>query len=73
MSSTGLPGLGWCSTLEELMLSELLSHQALGIVSESCEIFFFLKTKTPFPSHTSGFSLLKHVWFESGTAVIDGS
>lgn len=48
------------------MLSELLSHQALGIVSESCEIFFFFKTKTPFPSYTSGFSSLKHVWFESG-------
>lgn len=47
------------------MLSELLSHQALGIVLESYEIFI-LKTKTPFPSYTSGFSLLKHVWFESG-------
>lgn len=41
-SSAGLLRLGCCSPLEELMLFEVLSHQALGTVSESCEIFFFL-------------------------------
>lgn len=45
MSSTGLLGLGCCSPLEELMLSELLSHQALGRVLESYEIFFFKKLR----------------------------